>query len=206
MNVSESSPSFSWLQMLIPLIAGLAGVFIGAWLTSRRERRQRRHEFVAKQLSHFYSPLLGLRKETIVRSNLRSKIHDSADVKWRALCEEARLKGGEAALKVLDTDREPEFRRLIEFENRQVTEELMPTNKRILGLFRENLWLADKDTQQFLPRLIEYVELWERWLARVIPTEVLEDIDTGGGSIRGLDEHLQEKHDKLQEKLRSGAV
>ena len=168
-SVSEPAGLRSWLTAVLPLLSGVIGVFVGAWLTSRRESRQRRHDFVTKQLSHLYSPILGLRKEITMRGDLQSKIHGAADTKWRALCADARQKGGEEALKRLTEERGPEFLRLISFENRQVAEEVMPTHRRILAIFRDNLWLADKDTQDYLPRLIEYVELWDRWLQKAIP-------------------------------------
>lgn len=205
-SVTEGPGTQSWLTVLTALLSGLFGILLGAWLTSRREGQQRRHDFVMKQLNQFYSPLLGLRKEVIMRSDLREKIRDAADGKWRTLCVEARQSGGPEALERLMTERRPEFQRLIEFENRQGAEDLMPTHRRIVSLFRDNLWLADNDTQEYLPRLIEYVDLWERWLQKAIPLEVLQSVDKGGGSLRTLDEHLQKKHDQLQEKLRRGVV
>ena len=37
----------------IPALSGLVGVVIGAWLTGRRERSQRRLAFVEEQLKDF---------------------------------------------------------------------------------------------------------------------------------------------------------
>jgi len=43
-------------SVAIPAVSGLAGVVIGAWLTSRREVKQRKLAFLEKQVSTFYSP------------------------------------------------------------------------------------------------------------------------------------------------------
>lgn len=41
-----------WIASIaIPAISGLAGVTIGAWVTSRREHKQRKLAFLDKQLS-----------------------------------------------------------------------------------------------------------------------------------------------------------
>ena len=59
----------------IPAASGLGGVMLGAWLSGKRETRQRQLEFIKKQLRDFYSPLLGIRSEIRMRSELRVKIH-----------------------------------------------------------------------------------------------------------------------------------
>lgn len=71
-------------------------------------------------------------------------------------------------------------------------------------MFRENLWLADEDTQKHLGPLVEYVELWERWLAKAIPAEVLKRVDKGEAALHPFYDHLQRRHDELRKKLAEG--
>src|SRR3990167_940518 len=86
----------TWVvSIAVPALAGLVGVVIGAWLTGRRERRQRRLAFVETQLRDFYSPMLGLRNEIRMRSELRVQLHETADAVWRELCAQARERGVE---------------------------------------------------------------------------------------------------------------
>jgi hypothetical protein len=95
----------------VPALSGLVGVIIGAWLTGRRERSQRRLAFVEKQLKDFYSPMLGLRNEIRMRGKLRVRIHDAADAVWKELCEQARQVSVEA-LERLSRTRGPDFTKL----------------------------------------------------------------------------------------------
>lgn len=187
----------------VPALSGLAGVVIGAWLTGRRETRQRRLAFVEKQLKDFYSPLLGLRKEIRARSELRERVFDAADAAWRQLCAQASEVSVET-LQQLSRTRGPEFNGLIEYDNRQLQEDLLPAYRQMAKLFRENLWLADSDTREHYVKLLEFVELWERWMAKAIPAEVIQGLGHSEENLRELYEHLQQRHDALRGKLESG--
>ena len=90
---------------------------LGAWLSGRREIRQRRLSFIEKQISEFYSPLLGIRSEIRMRSELRVKIHSTADIEWRKLCEKNQKFGVEALQKLTD-ERGKEFTEIVEYDNR----------------------------------------------------------------------------------------
>jgi len=187
----------------VPALSGLAGVVIGAWLTGRRERRQRRLAFVERQLKDFYSPLLGLRKEIRTRSELRVRIHNAADAAWRQLCDDARNVNVEALQKLSQT-RGPEFTSLIEYDNKQLQEDLLPAYREMVKLFRESLWLADPDTREHYQQLLEFVELWDRWLAKSIPAEVIQSLEHSEENLKAFYDHLQERHDALRAKLERG--
>jgi hypothetical protein len=189
----------------VPAFAGLTGVIVGAWLTGRRERSQRQLAFIEKQLKDFYSPMLGLRNEIRMRSELRVQIHDAADMVWRDLCEHARQVGVDA-LRDISSTRGLEFDKLIEYDNKQLQEELLPAYRQMVKLFRENLWLADPDTREYSKYLTEYVELWDRWLAKSIPKEVIERIGHSEASLKPFYDHLQQRHDDLRTKIKGHKV
>ena len=189
----------------IPALSGLVGVVIGAWLTGRRERSQRRLAFVEKQLKDFYSPILGLRREILMRSELRVRIHDMADTVWRELCEEKRQISVDA-LGEFSSARGPEFKKLIEYDNKQLQEELLPAYRQMAKLFRENLWLADADTREHYQGLIEFVDLWDRRIAKSIPREVIELLGHSEENLQPFYEHLQQRHDALRGKIEQGKV
>ena len=193
------------ISISVPALAGLAGVVVGAWLTGRRERNQRRLAFVERQLKDFYSPMLGLRNEIRMRSELRVRIHDAADVVWREFCEQARQVSVEALGQISQT-RGPEFTKLIDYENKQLQEELLPAYRQMAKLFRENLWLADPDTREHYQRLIEFIELWDRWLAKSIPGEVIERLGHSEDNLKPFYDHLQRRHDDLRAKIKQGKV
>lgn len=187
----------------VPALSGLAGVVIGAWLTGRRERRERRLAFVERKLKDFYSPMLGLRDEIRMRSELRVRIHDAADSAWRDLCEQKRRVGPEA-LSELSRTRGPEFERLIEYDNKQLQEELLPAYRQMANLFRDNRRLADPDTREHYQNLIEFVELWDRWLEKSIPGEVIERLGHSENKLKPFYDHLQQRHDDLCTKIEQG--
>ena len=189
----------------VPALAGLAGVVVGAWLTGRRERSQRRIAFVEQQLKDFYSPMLGLRNEIRMRSELRVRIHDTADAVWRELCGHARQVSVET-LGDLSRTRGPEFTKLIEYDNKQLQEELLPAYRQMAKLFRENLWLADPDTREHYQHLIEFIELWDRWLAKSIPGEVIERLGHSEENLKPFYDHLRKRHDDLRAKIKQGKV
>lgn len=191
------------VSISIPAISGLIGVVIGAWLTGRRERSQRRLGFAEGRLKDFYSPMLGLRNEIRMRSELRVRIHDTADAVWRDLCAQAREAGVEA-LRDISSTRGPEFTKLIEYDNKQLQEELLPAYRQMAKLFRENYWLADPDTRSYYQQLIEFVELWDRWIAKSIPGEVIERLGHSEDKLKAFYEHLQQKHDSLRKKIEDG--
>jgi hypothetical protein len=181
------------------------GVVVGAWLSGRRERRQRRLAFVEKQLKDFYSPMLGLRNEIRMRSELRVRISETADAVWRDLCEDARQVSVEALGEISRT-RGPEFKHVIDYDNKQFQEQLLPAYSQMAKLFRENLWLADPDTREHYERLIEFIELWIRWLAKSIPGEVIKQLEHSEERLKPFYDHVRQRHDDLRAKIEQGKV
>jgi hypothetical protein len=189
----------------IPAASGLGGVMLGAWLSGKRETRQRQLEFIKKQLRDFYSPLLGIRSEIRMRSELRVKIHKAANTEWQRLCEKTKDFEVEARQKITE-ERGNEFKEIIEYDNRQLKEELIPAYRKMVNLFRNNMWLAEDETKKYFKSLLEFVELWERWLDRSLPTEVIQTLEHGEESLHPFYDHLQNKHDELRNKLQEGHV
>ena len=203
----ESLELTRWaISIAVPALAGLFGVWIGSTLTSRRERKEQRLSFLEKQLHEFYSGLLGIRSEIRMRSEVRVKVHDAAGAIWPDLCEDARARGGPDELQRLTETRWPEFERLIEYDNNQLFQELLPLYRRMVELFRMNYWLAEPDTRAFFPELVEFVELWNRSEKKSLPVEVVERLGHGEEKLHEFYEHLQKKHDELREKVRLADV
>ncbi len=203
-NDTNSLDLVRWgISIGIPALSGLGGVMLGAWLSGRREIRQRRLSFIEKQISDFYSPLLGIRSEIRMRSELRVKIHSTANNEWIKLCEKNQIIGVEALQKLTD-ERGKEFTEVIEYDNRQLKEELIPAYRRMVNLFRDNMWLAVPETKIYFESLLEFVELWERWLAKSLPPEVIQALEQNEESLHPFYDHLQNKHDELRVKIEKG--
>lgn len=190
-------------SVLIPALFGLVGVVLGAWLTGRYERKRRQLDFLKAQLQEFYSPLLGLRAGIRSRNELRLKLSQACDRAWRELCKRARAsKDGVAALQKLEEERGPEFSRRIDYENRVWREELFPYYEEMLKVFQRNMWLADVDTRIHFSKLVEFVDLWKRWLDHSLPREALELIEQP--NLNDFFDHLEKRHDELRAKLSEG--
>ncbi len=117
-------------SVAIPAVSGFLGVVAGAWLTAKREKAQRRYTFREKQLQEFYSPLLGLRAEIRVRSDRRKEIHAVADSEWQRLCAEARQRSDPEDLVRLERNRWKEFEAVIDYDDRQLAQELVPATEK----------------------------------------------------------------------------
>src|SRR5438045_9244103 len=145
----------STLSGAITAFAGFLGVLVGALLTGRRERTQRRLAFTEARLKEFYSPMLGMRKEIRVLSELRLHIDNTtiataADFTTVGANQSSELSFAKRTL----------YEKQIEYNNTQLREQLLPTYRRMTELFRDKYWLADADTREFYGELLEYVEIW----------------------------------------------
>ena len=150
-------------SIVVPAISGLCGVAIGAFLTSRREKINRKHSFLSKQLIDFYSPLLIIRKELKFSGERRLKISSAADSEWRKLC--SQYEGQPDELRKLSETRGKQFKKIIHYNNELLKNEALPSYHRMIKIIRDNMWLAEKSTLQHFAALIEFVELWDRFMA-----------------------------------------
>ncbi len=193
------------ISLVVSALSALGGLLVGSWLASKRDVSKRRYAFLERQLREFYSPLLGLRAEIRMRGELRARIHSAAGAEWRRLCAEARETADPvSALQKLEGSKGRQFEGIIEYDNRQLVEELMPAYRRMLAIFRDNMWLAEKETAQYFSKLLEFIEIWDRWLARAIPQEVVQNLGHTEATLDPFYRHLAEKHDELRDRLSQG--
>jgi hypothetical protein len=192
------------VSVATPAVFGFLGVVAGAWLTARRERAHRRYLFREKQLQDFYSPLLGLRAEIRERSEQRKKIQAVADSEWQRLCAGARQRSDPEELLRLQRNRWSEFEAVIDYDDRQLAQELVPAYRKMLSIFRDNLWLAEPETLSYFAELLKFVDMWDRWLTKSIPAEVVQRIGHSEGYLQPFYQHLESKHEELRDHLSKG--
>jgi|CXWL01.1.fsa_nt_gi hypothetical protein len=193
------------ISIVVPALFGFIGVIVGAWLSGRRERTQRRLSYMEKQLKDFYSPMLGLRNEIEMHSSLRVRIYETANTVWQELCRQNQERGVEVLTKFTDS-RGEEFKRIIDYDNGKFQEELLPAYRQMAKLFREGFWLAEPETRSHYANLIEFVEVWERWFAKSIPGEVVAKLGHSEDRLQSFYKHLRSKHDELRIKLSKRSV
>jgi hypothetical protein len=193
-----------WIvSVLVPALAGFTGVLVGAWLTAKREKAQRRHEFLVDQLKHFYSPLLGIRSEIQLRGEIREEISRAADSVWRDLYEHAG-RGGFERQQELSDERSDDFGKMIHYDNAQLREELLPAYREMLTIFRDHMWLAEPETRRQFGELVRFIDIWDRWIAGSLPSEVLTELRHSEADLQPFYAHIEEKHDQLRLQLAQG--
>ena len=74
-------------------------------------------------------------------------------------------------------EKEIDFTKSIEYDNKQFIDIIFPKYKSMVEIFRNNIWLAEKDTQLFFNTLIEFVDIWERSLKNAVLGEVFQQIE-----------------------------
>ena len=173
------------------------------WLTSKREQTQRKLKFIENQLSLFYSPLLGIKNAIHRNAEIRETLQEIAQEQWALLSAQDSL--DPEALKKLTADKWPSFRNLIEYDDHKFEVEIFPLYREMLDCFRKNLWLADEETRNFYPVLLQFVEVWNRNLNDALPYEVWKALDHKEAKLADFYEHLQKRHDELQGLIANGS-
>ena len=193
-----------WIvQIAVPVLAGFTGAFLGAWLTRINDQRKQRLNFAEQQLREFYSPLLGIRTHIRTLSELRVRVGDVADNVWSTLIDEAKSAGGGQAVSTLRKEKWEGFEKIITADNERFRQALMPLYVQMLTIFREKYWLADKSTRAHFGALLEFVELWQRWLNREIPPDVITKLDVREEKLDILYRDLDARFEALQKVLRT---
>src|ERR1035437_10904420 len=103
---------------------------------------------------------------------------------------------------VLQEKRWPEFKRVIEYDNKQLEETDIPMYKQMLDLFISKIHLAGPSTRMHLAALVEFVGMWERSLAASLLHEVVTRIGADEEKLKPLYADLTENFGRLQAALR----
>jgi hypothetical protein len=121
---------------------------------------------------------------------VRVKVSKTAAAEWAALFEGIESPELKQEIEARHKD---QFDSIVTYSNKQVVDDLLPSYRRMLDLFREKLWLVERATRIHYPTLAEFVEVWNRRVAGSLPASVAEGMGHG------------ERHrDQLQRKIRDG--
>lgn len=177
------------VAVLTPAITGYIGIRYGL----KHIRVQKRIDLIENQLNKFYSPILGLREEIRTKSEVRLKIDKSGEKVWTEACKDGRACGE-------SPDITP-YKKVIDYNNKQLKEEFIPSYNKILQIFRENYWLAEPETREFYAKLVEYVEIWNRSFNDGLPPGVAREIGHTEESLKSFYDELELRVDKLRQEL-----
>jgi len=116
--------------------------------------------------------------------------------------EEARERGTEH-LRTVEEQRWPQFEKIIEDDNRQWKEELLPLYRQMTDLFTAKMQFAESSTRQHFGELIEFTELWNRWLRGTLPGELLDKVGPNEEKLAALYTDLEITFERLQAALKA---
>jgi hypothetical protein len=185
------------IRSLLTLTIGLIGVALGGFLTSRNQRKEREQRFFRDQLAEFYAPMLAMHNIIRAKSEIRLKMSRTAHEEWQRLINEAQRFGIDRVQEVRK-EAWPKYEKIIEYENQQLSDELLPLYRRMRELFVEKMHLAEPSTRGHFDALVEFVEMWDRWRGGALPPEVSERIGPREENLKPFYEDLAANFEKLQ--------
>ena len=177
------------VEFLVPPIATLLAGYIGVQFGVKQIHIQKHLSFVEKQLTEFYSPLLGIHKEIRAKSEYRLKIETISGRQWKEKAE----KGVQQSTESVHSE--------IEYNNRQLNEEFLPMYREMLSIFRSGYWLAEPETKEFYSELVEYVEGWNRWKAKGATPDTMQEVGHSEEKLRPFYAELEKRTDILRKEL-----
>ena len=195
--VSAKMTSELWVTAIVaPLVSGLVGAAVVYHFGVRQLRIQRRMTFAERQLSEFYAPLAGMRTQILAKSEMRLRVSSAADAAWREICESYRGQ-------IMHNHKElfAPFKKITEYENKQLEIELLPLYRRMLELFTSQYHLADAETRTHYQEFLEFVEIWNRAQEDSLPTEVLIKLKHDEDKVKPFYQHLLARMQELQDEI-----
>lgn len=184
--------------LLLQFVSALVGGLIVYVFGIRKLSIELRNTFVQKQMSEFYSPLAGCRKRIRAKSEVREKVSSVANEAWKDLC--ARYMAAKQPMHDHEEQYAP-YGRIIDYDNDQLREELIPLYRKMLDVFTEKYWLADEDTRAYYQDFLEFVEIWERYLAEALPRDVLVKLGHTEENVLPFYDHVEQKLSALQNEI-----
>lgn len=175
-------------------VGGWIGSVINSWLSSQREKAQRRVIFRKEQLEQFYGPLLAMHKEIRARSELRVKIAEAIDTEHMKDMAAA----GPGRVEEASDAHLPDIITNIRDESETFSELLMPRYREMIDVFREKMWLAEPETREFFKQLVEYVDVWDKILDQKLPRSIASAVGHTERNLQPFYQHLEKMHDRLR--------
>jgi hypothetical protein len=101
---------------------------------------------------------------------VREKIHSIARSEWARLFEWNPSPEEKARIVA---ERDPQFAAILNYSAEQVKNDLVPLYRQMVDLFTTNMQFAEDSTRAYFGLLVEFVEVWNRQLAKEMPPEVV---------------------------------
>lgn len=186
------------IGIVVTAAAGLAGVALGGLIAWRTQREQLRRDFLRRQLDEFYAPMLGMRALILVKSTTRVKVGEALNAAWFKLIE-----GRPPEQQIeLEEKHVPGMEKVIEYDNQQFREQLLPMYRRMVEHFTQNMGLAEPETRRHYAVFVRFVEIWDRSEKGALPPEVIRELKHSEDECWPLYRNLAENVERLQKELK----
>ena len=156
-------------EIIIPTIITIIVAFISYKLGNRKSRFEKKLDFINKQITEFYSPMMGYINRIRASSLLQSELSEKANEAWKEIVSRG----------ISPVDHEKEFdpfKKLIEYDNKTLNVEILPLYYKMHTIFTENYWLAENSTKEYYVELSRFVDIWKRYQDNSIPYKVIEKL------------------------------
>ena len=145
----------------------------------------------------FYSPIWGCIKRIHAQGELRAEISQASSTAWQKVCERS-------PKPFLEHEEEFEpYQKLIEYDNEQLTSEVIPLYDKALEIFTSKFWLSEESTRQYYEEFYRFVEICHRYLNRSLPMDALREIEHGEERLKLFYEDIEENMIVLKKRLKS---
>jgi hypothetical protein len=190
------------ITALTGLGGGLGGVYLGSWLTDKREREKRKADFLSRQLNEFYGPMLGLRMAIKAHRELGVKLQDENESSWKEYENLAQQCGDRAAIDRLRASPSGQkYEAMTREKGRVLREVILPLHRKFVEVFCKNISLAEPETRDYLPGLIEYVEVWGYYLQDKFAIQTPQTFGIDDARLDLFYANIEKSHDKLRAEL-----
>jgi len=197
--LDSSWPGWGLMQSGITAGAGFLGVIVGGGVAIYSQRRQKQHDRIRDQLEKLYSPLIGILLEIRAKSEVRVKLTTAGRDSWAAQFEGVQ---SPHIKQRIQQDLEPEYIRLFDYNNEQLLGDIVPLYQKMLAVFTEQIGLAEESTLTHYPALVEFVEIWNRFVKKSLPRDVLDKIEHKEETLTAFYADLRKQFDRLRKRLR----
>ncbi len=203
LSIKSEEYMLDWPEIIkggIPAGWGLVGVVAGSWVTGHHQRIERRNARIKEQLMEFYAPLRGMRADIKAKSDLRVKVEAIAGDKWQ---QNFTVVDDPEAKRQIDERVWPEYEKLKQYSDDQLISDIIPTYRKMVEHFMSHMGYAEESTIAHYPAFVEFVEIWNRFLARSLPRGVAERLSQAEKNLYPLYDDIETNAKHLSEKLKS---
>jgi len=161
-----------WSQLIVPALSALFGVLIGGLITSHNQKKDRQHRRMKEQLDDFYAVLVSMRMQIRAKSELRETLRAIGGDAWKQELEPA---GNDLEAKArIENVWWPQYEKIFEYDALQLENELIPLYREMLTHMTKHVGLAEPSTLTHYKALVDYVEIWNRYLQETLPGKVMK--------------------------------